>query len=186
MLNQDKEAKRIEDWLTGGRPRVIRTRGGVRTHGAAIPTPGPEVGPISALPELLERLKAEIPEVPWVVVVDGVADDFARVVCEQAKAVRDTAKFWLISSDEVEISAEIRALVLNPQKPDDNRFLKNLVADLVIISKEPEASQQQRLERWLNQTQYIVVEQPVASLQFSDESRASLFVAKNGMLNLQK
>lgn len=186
MLNKDKEAKRVEDWLTGGRPRAIRTRGRVRTPGAPAPIPSIELESISTIPDLLQRLKEDIPEVPWVVVVDGVANHFAKTVCEQAKKVRDTAKFWLIASDGDKISTEISPLVLNPQVPKDKQFLKNLVADLVIVSKEPEASQQQRLERWLNQTKYILVEQPAASLQFPDESRASLFVAQNGTLNLQK
>lgn len=189
MSDVKDEEKRVDDWLTGGRPRAFRTRGAVRTRGAAAPVAGPAIREIRHVTELLARLKEDVPEAPWVIVVDGNIDAFAESACLQAKKVRESSKFWLVGSQgeisEGDALAALKPLRLNPQDAGDLRFLQNLVADLVIIPKEPEASQGERVRRWLRQARYIVAEQldesvieELRKLELADGSKAEIFVIK--------
>lgn len=163
MDERSQESKRVEDWLTRGRLVSFRTRGAVRTRDAPTPMPRVEVKGVEEVPKLLQQLNEEVPEVPWVVVVDGRIDSFTTEVCLKAKEARKTSKFWLVSSEKAEISESsplirLELLQLNPEDPDDQKFLKNLVADLVIISTEPKASQGERSKRWLSQARYVLTE----------------------------
>jgi hypothetical protein len=171
MAEIDQESKRAEEWLTQGRPRTIRTRGAVRTRGtsvAAPPVSGLAVQRIAAVTELLAQLQAEVPELPWVVVLNGRLDTVAEQVFLHVKDARAAAKFWLIGSEqEVPISsalAPLNPLRLHPQHADEARFINNLVADLVIVTPEPHASQEERLRRWLPQTRYVLATELGASL----------------------
>jgi len=162
MSEINEEIKRVEDWLTQGRPRVFRTRGGVRTRGAAALAPGVTVKRIESVDELLKQLKEGVPEVPWVIVVDGSVDAFAEDVCLRARQARESSKFWLVGAEgeipEKSAIAAMTPLRLNPQSEDDLRFLKNLVADFVVVSAEPKTSQEERVRRWLPQARYILAE----------------------------
>lgn len=168
MSELTEESKRVEHWLTGGKPRAVRTRGAVRVRGATASASGAMITRIAAVTELLEQLKADVPEVPWVVVVDGSVDAFAERVCLQVKNVRDSAKFWVVGSDqEIPQSSALVTLTplrLNLQDIDDVRFLENLVVDLVILPEEPKTSQAERVRRWWHQTRYILAEALAASL----------------------
>lgn len=157
MAEIDEESKRVEQWLTKGRPRAIRTRG------AATSAPGVTDRRIEEITALLEQLTQDVPEVPWIVVVDGRLDAFAEKVWRQVKKVRESAKFWLVGSEQeipqgnaVAASTPLR---LNPQKAEDLRFLENLVVDLAIIVTEPKSSQRERLQRWLPRARYVLAEE---------------------------
>jgi len=168
MSEIKQEIKRVENWMTQGRPRVIRTRGGTRTRGAISTVPGVTIGRIEEVRELLEQLKQDVPELPWIVVVDGSVDSFADGVCMQVQQVREGSKYWIIGPEK-EIPREgalapLSLLRLNPQDADDLQFLTNLVADLVIVSSEPRASQKERVGRWLSQARYILAEELKESL----------------------
>jgi len=183
MSEIHQESKRVEEWLTQGRPRALRTRGAVRVRSATVPTPSVTIKRINDIEELLEQLKADVPAVPWVVVVDGRVDAFAEQACTRVKNARESSKFWVVDA-EGDTSAQGTLAALSPlhldlQNADDARFLENLVADLVIITAEPHASQGGRLRRWLPQTRYIVVEEGVASLL--DELRTSELVTGSGV-----
>lgn len=163
-----QEARRVEHWLTQDRPQTIRTRGRVRTRGGVVRPAGVTVKHIEDVSEMLEQLQAEIPDAPWVVVIDGRLDAFAEHVCQQVKAARPSAKFWLIGSvQETPLGsalADFTPLHLNPQNTDDRRFMENLVADLVVVSTAMQAALEERVRRWLPQARYIVVANLDASL----------------------
>jgi hypothetical protein len=76
MAEIDEESKRVEQWLTKGRPRAIRTRG------AAASAPGVTDRRIEEITALLEQLTQDVPEVPWIVVVDGRLDACAEVASQ--------------------------------------------------------------------------------------------------------
>jgi hypothetical protein len=168
MSEVKQEIKRVENWMTQGRPRVIRTRGGTRTRGAVATAPGVTIGRIEEVQGLLEQLKEDVPELPWVVVVDGSVDSFAEGVCMQAQQVREGSKFWIVGPEKEipreGVLAPLTPLHLNPQDADDLQFLTNLVADLAIVSLEPKASQMERVRRWLSQARYILAEELKESL----------------------
>jgi hypothetical protein len=157
MAEIDEESKRVEQWLTKGRPRAIRTRG------AAASAPGVTDRRIEEITALLEQLTQDVPEVPWIVVVDGRLDACAEKVWRQVKKARESAKFWLVGSEQeipqgnaVAASTPLR---LNPQKAEDLRFLENLVVDLAIIVTEPKSSQRERLQRWLPRARYVLAKE---------------------------
>jgi hypothetical protein len=115
---------------------------------------------IAAITELLAQLQAEVPEFPWVVVLDGRLNAVAEQMLLRVKEARASAKFWLIVSEqEAPISsalAPLNPLRLHPQHADEARFIDNLVADLVIVTPEPHASQEERLRRWLPQARCVL------------------------------
>ena len=168
MSEINEESKRVEHWLTQGRPRAVRTRGAVRTHSTVAPVPGVMVKRLREVAELLEELREIVFEVPWVVVVDGSVDAFAEQVCLQAKAARENAKFWVVGSEQEMLErgalTALAPLYLSLQNSEDARFLGNLVADLVIIPAAPRASQGERVRRWLSQARYVLAEEPADSL----------------------
>jgi hypothetical protein len=129
----------------------------------AVPEPGVTIRPVGDPAELLEWLKEEVPDVPWVVVVDGIPDAFAEAVCLRAKNAREGSRFWLVGSgkevSEPSALAALSPLRLNPQDAADRRFLENLVTDLAIVPAEPRASQGERLRRWLTHARYILAEE---------------------------
>jgi hypothetical protein len=190
MAEKDQESKRVEDWLTRGRPLAIRTRGAVRTRGAPAPTYKVEVKGVEEVPKLLQQLNEEVPEVPWVVVVDGKVETFAEEVCLQAKQIRGSSKFWLIGSKreipEGSALATLTRLQLNPQYSDELQFIENLIADLVIVPREPEFSQDERVRRWLSQARYILAEDLEETLieelrmpELAGRSKAQIFIIKD-------
>ncbi len=190
MSEMNEESKRVEQWLTGGKPRtIVRTRGAVRTRGGATPAPGVTINRIGEVADLLAQLKEDIPQAPWVVVADGSLNTFVEAVCRQVKTARESTKLWLVGSEQEipEQSALVAStqLRLNPQNTDDLRFIENLVADLAILSKEPQMSQRERLYRWLPRTRYILAEELEASLiaelrtpELASRSQAEVFLMK--------
>ena len=190
MSAREQDSKRVEEWLTRGRPRIIRTRGAVRVRGTPVPAVGVEIGQVKEVAELLQRLEEDVPEAPWVIVIDGEVDAFAKEACLQAKEARKDSRFWVIGSKRETSAAErelaeLNALWLNPQDADDLRFLENLVADLVIVPPEPEVSIEERLQRWLSHTRYVLAERLddslIRKLQTSLMGAvAEVFVIKRG------
>lgn len=168
MAKRNEEGKRAESWLTRGRPRAIRTRGAVRTRGGAVAAAKEKIRYVRRGEELLALLAKDVPHDPWVVVVEGSMEGFAADLCLQVKSLRETSKFVVVSPkeerDDKSTLAALNPLSLNPLVPDDHRFLENLVADLVIVPAAPEASQGERLGRWLYQARYILAERLTAPL----------------------
>ena len=160
MSEKDAERDRVEEWLTQGRPRaIIRTRGAVRTRGAPALAPALTIRQVD---ELLNRLKEEVRDVPWVVVVDGNLGAFVERVC---LLVKSTAPRWRLSligppqeTSGTGALAALSPLQLNPADDSDQRFIGNLVADLAIVPMEPSRSQGERMRRWLSQARYIATD----------------------------
>jgi hypothetical protein len=168
VSEMNEESKRVEHWLTQGRPRAVRTRGVVRTRGAIASAPSVTIKRLQQVAELQEQLREIVFAVPWVVVINGNVGAFAEQVCLQAKAAREDAKFWVVGSEQEMLErsalAALAPLCLNPQNAEDVRFRENLVADLVIIPAAPRASQGERVRRWLSQARCVLVEEPADSL----------------------
>lgn len=182
--------RRVEEWLSGGRSRGVRTRGAaqglVRTRSAAPAQMTVDDG--------LQWLMAELPQAAWAIVVDGSWDAFADRFCQQARARRDDCKFWLIESAKTvppgnEVLARLDPMRLNVDRPNDERLCRNLVADLVLLPSSPVDSQQERVKRWLSHCYYMVIEGP-SDLRPEDiqedrpikQYRAPVFVAEGERL----
>ena len=182
---QNEEAERAEAWLTHGKPRVIRTRGVVRVRRVQV-SAGVSIRHIGEVGELLSELKQEVPEAPWVVVVDGSPDGFVETVVRNVKTARESSKLWLVDSAEISeesVLADQHVLKLNPQDEEDMRFRRNLFADLAIIPTEPKSSRQERSLRWLSQARCLVtkeLDEPLAkeleTLEPDRVSGAEVFV----------
>ena len=161
MTEEDQEIRRVEDWLTSGRPRTIRTRGSIRTRAATATMHAATVYDIRLFDDLLEQLKAEAPGVPWIVVVDGSVDDATVNICMKLSQTRSVSKFWLVDAGATQANAQRlppNALRLNSADAGDARILQNLVADLVVAPAEPARSQSERLRRWLPRTRYVLTD----------------------------
>ena len=110
---------------------------------------GPE-----ALAAMLER---ELPDDPWVVVIEGREGAFAHRVVDALRAARPDVKLWGIDED-ASAEGELAARRLRLSSPNDAAIQKSLVADLVIASAEPREGLAARLARWQGHAARILVE----------------------------
>lgn len=159
----EENLRRIEEWLTGGRPRTVRTRGAPIPSGLIWARSAPQTW--VTIDDLFTWLTQDVPQAGWIVVVDGSWNEFVDRLCRQAKTFRESCYFWLVESAETtpvgeEVLVDLHSIRLNTDKPDDQQFCNNLVADLVIVPSHPADSQWERACRWLTQSYYIVLEGP--------------------------
>ncbi len=178
MAISNEERKVAENWLTRGKHVAVRTRGTIRPRAASVADI--EIIHITEVSEFLHRLKKELPDVPWIIVIDGKLDSFAGEVCYQAMENKEDCRFWLVDSGEIRSEkdpslASMDFLRLDSLKDDDSRFIENLVADLVIIPLKPENSQRTRIERWLYRSRYILIKE--AGVPVIKEIQSSGFVS---------
>ncbi len=155
MDERNQDSKRVEELLTGGRSRIIRARSVIRPRGELPQTPAASVKRMTGFAAVLEQLAGDVPEAPWVVVVDGDVDENVESLCVQARAARPSSKFWVINSGSA-IGGPLPKLRLDPADEADARFIANLVADLVIAPAAPSDSYGQRLRRWLRRARFVV------------------------------
>lgn len=187
----DETNKPSDDWLSIGKPTVIRTRGAVRARGVTTAATAVQIRTAEDVPKLLQQLDEEVRYVPWVIVVDGKLGTFAENVCLQAKQLREGSRFSLVSSESHKTSPNSGVTALNitrfnTERMADQRFLDNLIADLVIVTSEPQASQKERLERWLLRARYVMAEKPdesliekIQMLNLNQRSNANVVIIRN-------
>lgn len=98
---------------------------------------------------------------PWVVVIDGRANSCVYEICRELRSMRSPSAFWLVNDKEPNEYEQNLATDFNLMKLSDTqdaKFLKNLVADVVIISRAPIKQRRDRINNWLKNTIYCFVE----------------------------
>ena len=136
--------------------RPVRSRGAVAR---TAPPRGGEQAPVrlngpEALTAMLDR---ELPDDPWVVVIEGREGAFAARVVGALQAARPDIKLWGID-ENASTDGELAARRLRLSSPNDAAIQRSLVADLVIVSSEPKSGLAARLARWKGHAARVLVE----------------------------
>lgn len=156
-----RHIKSMRNWLYGnsGEPRPFKRR---RVKDPKAGGPVRRIKKVEEAISILQHLIEEVPEAPWVVVVDGQGSRFAINLCRKIKKTRETSRFGIVSppGEESKLTG-LKHIRYEASSAHDMHFLKNLLPDLVIVPLEPKDSQEERIQRWIvNRAAYILVESP--------------------------
>ncbi len=139
------------------------TRLAVPTRGVDAPSRSVTLTTSEDAEPILDRLAQEVPEAPWVVVVDGHIDDFAENILESIFQRGRTKNLWLLGKrrDNPQACRRLNGyhiLELRPDDPADVRFAENLAADVVVVPMPSEESAPPRIDRWQRLARYVLSE----------------------------
>jgi hypothetical protein len=121
----------------------------------------------------IRQLAKDVPNSPWIVVVDGEVNNFAKGIINiiHDTPTNRTDRIVHVPSSADETFGEpslngFRVVALDPKDPVNSDFLSDLPADVVIVAGQDEALLRPRAQRWKRLARFVFA-------QTSDETEVA-------------
>lgn len=145
-------------WLFRGREPETQVRAG------PLPLSEERQVSIDGLEGVIQRLEGEVVSTRWCVVIDGILDYAATRVLQTLRETGRAPYVFVVSHQksgrdlrgDESASDEPSLLWLDRSNPDDERVARNIVADLVIVTPDGDASVDGRADEWMERARYVL------------------------------